>query len=259
MKEKNQRQALAQKRYRERKKMKMAAAELDPEQNQASTTEPNLEGINPGNVPVASSTPETISSKKKSRAVYHKVYRKSRSRQKKQVIKEKDRERKRKSTNEAPKKTLRRRSKRNALSPCSYANNIDALIEAATPSKELELAKRNLNKRKERVVKDTICQGVSDLYSETSDSSLLSVTVRKKVDTTIAKRIRKKRLGSQAAKVLIRDRRSFSKYSVKSRGKPSIKDSTKSVVLQFYHSNKISKERPEKRFMGKRLMTLPSL
>ena len=67
--------------------MKMAAAELDPEQNQASTTEPNLEGINPGNVPVASSTPETISSKKKSRAVYHKVYRKSRSRQKSKLSK----------------------------------------------------------------------------------------------------------------------------------------------------------------------------
>jgi hypothetical protein len=88
------------------------------------------------------------------------------------------------------------------------------LIAAATPSKQLELAKTNLNKPKERYVKETLCQGVSDLYSQTSDSSLSSVTVREKVDKTIAN---KNRLGTHAAKLLNRHRNCCSKYNIKSR------------------------------------------
>ena len=145
------------------------------------------------------------------------------------------------------------------MSPNSYATKVDQLIESATPSKEVELVKRNLGKRKERILKDTICQGVSDLYSETNNSSHTSTAIREKLDSTISSKIRKKRLGRYASKILNRSRRSFAKYSVIRRGRPSIKQSTKSLVITFYNDIKISRERPEKRFFGKRLMILPSL
>ena len=165
----------------------------------------------------------------------------------------------------AIKRTLRRRrnyrekEKNSILSPNSYATKVDQLIESATPSKEVELVKRNLGKRKERILKDTICQGVSDLYSKTNNSSHTSTAIREKLDSTISSKIRKKRLGWFASKILNRSRGSFAKYSVIQRGRPSIKQSTKSLVITFYNDIKISRERPEKRFVGKRLMILPSL
>ena len=157
-------------------------------------------------------------------------------------------------------RNYREKEKNSISSPNSYATKVDQLIESATPSKEVELVKRNLGKRKERILKDTICQGVSDLYSETNNSSHTSTAIREKLDSTISSKIRKKRLGRYASKILNRSRGSFAKYSVIRRGRPSIKQSTKSLVITFYNDIKISRERPEKRFFfGKRLMILPSL
>jgi len=77
------------------------------------------------------------------------------------------------------------------------------------------------------------------------------------MDVTILKKLRDKRLGTAASNILKVHRKIIGKYNVKRRGRPVLKESIKQLVYQFYKSEKISRERPEKRFKGKRLMTLP--
>lgn len=175
IKEKKQRQALTQQRYRERIKAKREA-EKNSEQDFTIIAAPN--NIN-SQLPNSTSSPlleiTNTSVTKSQDSNYYKKYRNSKSRQKIQALQEKDR--KRKQGKKQEKKRGVRISKKkitkskSILSPRTFANNIDSMIEQATPNKKLELAKRNLNTYKERAVQNVICQGVKDLIKTTADTS----------------------------------------------------------------------------------------
>ena len=91
---------------------------------------------------------------------------------------------------------------------------------------------------------------MKELYDKTNDSSCTSIIVRETIDFAINSKLRKNRLGLCAAKLLKRKRLTFKKYSIRTQGKPKIKAATKILVQEFYQNEKISKERPEKRFFG---------
>ena len=145
-------------------------------------------------------------------------------------------------------------------SPAQYAKAVSELIDSATPSKNLALEKTSIiTDKKNREASNLIVGGVKAMYEVTKSASRRSGVIRGVLDSKVVKKLKERGLVRAAARML-RVRRNSLIYSRRSRQISSrIPEETAKAVRRFYMLPKISSERPEVRFRGKRLMCMSVL